>query len=283
MKVDLGNLDPSAFPSARGAFYVRNTKWGPRAQAWPKPGRHGKTSLQQQFRTRFGFAAKMAATPYPVEYDTAAFLSQGTEQVPRDLLTQAALGRFYEIVWPDGTVWDNLTGPLVYTRPERADSVWEWAQWDAAWNTTFDTGAFACKGNYFRPSFNDPIYSVRVIFNAVAGAIYKVSHGWANAANVIQQITHSGPQLPNGGGMQLMQFDFNSTLRATEKNFLLLTRTDGATNYALPININQGMHWLFTLQNLGTVRIATNAPVVGQTLLIVSAFNASPMGFRISQ
>lgn len=110
-KVDLGPVAPRALPSVRGAFYIRDTRWGPRAQAWPKP-RKNWSLLQKQYRTRFAFAARMAATPYPLDYQTAVEMAKGTEQVPRDILTMAALGQYYEIVGPDGIPWGHVEGPI---------------------------------------------------------------------------------------------------------------------------------------------------------------------------
>jgi len=283
MKVKLSNIDPRAIASARGKFYIRDTMWGPVAQLWPRPGSQPGNELQNQYRTRFAFAARMASSPEPREYQTAEYLSQGTEQVPRDLLTGAALGTFYEIYWPTGQQWARVTSPLAYTRKEVPMASWEWANWDIAWTTTMDTNASATKGTVITPFFNDKIYSTRVIFTTVDSATYQVSAGYTDASNIIQSITKSAVQIAVGSTLQCMQFDLQYTFVANQKNFLLLTRTDLTSTYALPININQTKRWHYPCINIGTCRLASNNPGIGNTLTIVSNLNASPFAFRVNQ
>jgi len=283
VKIVLGTIDPRALTSSLGSIVVRDTKHGPVVASKGYPRKSTETEAQREHRKRFAFAAIMAASPTSTEFQTAKHLSEGTEQVPRDLLTMAALGTFYEFYWPDGTQLERNPGAINFVRPELESSVWEWSQWDAAWTATMDTFAAATKGVIFTPPFNDRIYSVRVVFTVVNGATYRLGVGTANAGNVIQTLVNSSPQIGVGAGLQCLQFDLDTTFLSANKNFIILTRTDLLSNYILPININQVKRWLYPLVNNGTCRVVSNNPIVGSTLTIVAAGNASPFAFRINQ
>lgn len=104
-KVKPLNAAPGAVPTARGLFYVRDTKWGPVAQAWPKKRgkakEGGRLWAEQQFRA----AAAMSANPSALDLGTAIEMVKGTTYVPRDFLMSCAYGLGYTLVNPDGTVW----------------------------------------------------------------------------------------------------------------------------------------------------------------------------------
>jgi hypothetical protein len=104
-KVKPLNAAPGAVPTARGLFYVRDTKWGPVAQAWPKKRgkakEGGRLWAEQQFRA----AAAMSANPSALDLGTAIEMVKGTTYVPRDFLMSCAYGLGYQLVNPDGTVW----------------------------------------------------------------------------------------------------------------------------------------------------------------------------------
>lgn len=98
-------LAPGAVPTVRGRFYVRDTKYGTIAQAWPvkrgKATEGGRLWAEQQFRA----AAAMSANPNWLDLGTAIEMVKGTTYVPRDFLMSCAYGLGYELRNPDGTVW----------------------------------------------------------------------------------------------------------------------------------------------------------------------------------
>ena len=112
MKITLGNLQPDALPRSKGIYLTRSYRGGAVVQKWPTKQKKPFTDAQRCWQIRFAFAARMASSPYFVEYETALFLSKGTMQVPRDLLTAAALGRQYTIEWPFGGEWGHVEGCL---------------------------------------------------------------------------------------------------------------------------------------------------------------------------
>lgn len=92
MKIKLGNVDPASVPVQRGVFYVRDTKYGPVVQRWPKKGKRKVTFQEYWWRTQFGIAATMAANAFPLDYEAARNMTTGTTTVPRDFLTSLAYG-----------------------------------------------------------------------------------------------------------------------------------------------------------------------------------------------
>lgn len=103
-KIIPGNIAPDALPRVRGHMYARSTRYGVIAQAWPKKRGKPKDWNTYFLSTQFAKAAQMSANPEPLSYQTALFISHGTDYLPRDVLVRAAYGKLYEIVLPDGTV-----------------------------------------------------------------------------------------------------------------------------------------------------------------------------------
>lgn len=114
-KVDLSNLAPGTAPLIRGAVVYKENFGGATAQAWPKKRPNWASSPMADWCNRFGFAGNFAANALPIDLQAAIGLAKGTEQVPRDLLTQAALGRLWIIVNEDGTEWGHVLGPTTAT------------------------------------------------------------------------------------------------------------------------------------------------------------------------
>lgn len=223
----------------------------------------------------------MASTPTALEYQTAVHLSEGTEQVPRDLLTAAALGQFYIVELPDGTLMPPVTGSLAYQATPRPSMSWEWSLHDSAWSTTMNTGATASKGAVFTPPLTDTFRAVRFIFTAVAGATYKASHGWVNGSNVIQAVTSSPSRLAAVAGLQVMEFDLDGDFYAAVRNFLLVTRTDGTATYALPIQAATVQAWQYPVSSPFYCILASTNPAIGNTLSIGGATRCVPVGFLV--
>lgn len=112
MKITSAQADPDALPHGLKNVQVRATRWGVVIQAKPRKGNRSWSPLQKQQRIRFGLAARMASDPHSLDLRTAMEMAKGTQQVPRDILTMAAQGRYYFIANPDGTAWRTTERPF---------------------------------------------------------------------------------------------------------------------------------------------------------------------------
>ena len=110
MKVTPGALQPDTVPAVHRYFYARGGPRGLVIQARPRPGARRWTDTERDCQKRFGFAARMASSPYWADLGTAIEMTRGEEQVPRDLLTAVALGGFYEFVGPNDQEWGHVVG-----------------------------------------------------------------------------------------------------------------------------------------------------------------------------
>ncbi|MFG0245761.1 MAG: hypothetical protein ACF8MF_06905 [Phycisphaerales bacterium JB052] len=119
-KVELNPLDPGAFPRIRGAFYTRDTRWGPVAQAWPQ--KRGSTTNPKVYwnQVQFTWAARSASSMDALQQGTAIEMVKGTEYVPRDFLMMCIYGRAYQIEPIDGiTFYDaDHSAPEGFQIPE---------------------------------------------------------------------------------------------------------------------------------------------------------------------
>ena len=108
------SLAPDTLPRVRGVFFIRPWRGIHVASKWPR--KRGTPKAWKQYFTsqQFALAAKMAANPEPMSYETARFLSQRSHYIPRDLLTMVALGTFYTVELPDGTTAERAP----HTAPE---------------------------------------------------------------------------------------------------------------------------------------------------------------------
>lgn len=105
MKLEPDPLVPDQYVTVRGVVYVRQTRWGAVAQAWPRPGPRGNSAGQKWRRAEFGLVAASLSNRRSTEYETAVNLAKGTNFVPRDILMMTQMGTFYEIVDETGKVW----------------------------------------------------------------------------------------------------------------------------------------------------------------------------------
>lgn len=115
MRIEPANADPDAIPHGNKYVQVRVTKWGVVVQRRPRKGTRRWTKREKQWQQRFAFAARMASNPISLDLRTAIEMSLGTEQVPRDILTQAALGAYYIVQNKDGTYWRRVSEPAIQT------------------------------------------------------------------------------------------------------------------------------------------------------------------------
>lgn len=106
-KVKLGNIAPRAFPETRGRVMLSDTKHGAVMSKWPRKRGKAKSGYDLYRQLEFGKIAKWCANPLDLDLGTAIEMAKGTEQVPRDIMMMAAIGGYYEIVSPEGLVWEQ--------------------------------------------------------------------------------------------------------------------------------------------------------------------------------
>lgn len=74
---------------------------------WPRKRGRAKQGYDLYRQLEFGQMAKWAANPLDLDLATAVEMAKGTEQVPRDIMMMAMQGGYYEIVSPEGIVWEQ--------------------------------------------------------------------------------------------------------------------------------------------------------------------------------
>lgn len=113
MKLIPTGLSDEQVPFRLPGVTIRKTKAGWVGLKSPAYNPANRSELQDQYVQRFAFAARMASNPMAQEYETAREMSKGTEQVPRDILTMAAMGRYYVITRPNGSMWRHVSRPVL--------------------------------------------------------------------------------------------------------------------------------------------------------------------------
>lgn len=107
-KVKLGNLAPGAMISQNNSVFLRDTPHGPVLQKKPRPKGRASTPYDFYRQVEFGIAARMAATPFVLDFETAKFWAKGTQQVWRDVLVMLAFGTYMQFEGPDGKQWESF-------------------------------------------------------------------------------------------------------------------------------------------------------------------------------
>lgn len=113
MKLIPSGPGPDQVPTHLGAANVRATPHGYVVQQTPPNPIAFRSPLARQMTVRFGFAGRMASNPSDTQLETAMEMAKGTEQVPRDILTMAALGRYYIFETDAGGTWRHVRTPTV--------------------------------------------------------------------------------------------------------------------------------------------------------------------------
>ena len=280
MKVDLGPVQPDSLPQMRGSFYVREFRGRTIAQAWPKKRTKPYSKAEIDHQRRFGFAAKMAATPYPVDYQTAVEFAKGTEQVPRDILTTAALGRYFTFSGPDGQEWTHVEGSTVNQTTQEDEFVYQWSQWDDAWSGTIDTAGYAFKGTTLTPRIELNVREVTLNFDLDLNAEYMFVMGTRDGSSNIESIQRSSLVAATAQGRQNIVFPFEINLKANQEYFYLIGRTDSTANFALRNPIFSTGHWHIPMTTGTHVRVVTLNPQIGDNLNPIGA-GTNAIGFKV--
>lgn len=291
MKIKPASADPDAVPHGLKKVQIRNTRWGIVAQKRPGKPKKPPTKLQQQYRQRFALAARMASDPTSLDLRTAIEMAKGTEQVPRDILTMAALGRYYEIVGPDGELWGHVEGPTA-TAPDETpppepdlppatdEDEMQWTHWDAAWSTATSGSAYAFKGVILTPRETRTLRALYAIFTADAAGTYRAAVGEIDAANKIVAVTLSEQVTVATTARQLIAWDIEAKLTAGTRSFLLFGRTDQTPTFALNCAFSDAPRWLWPVTHHSSARLAQTEPQIGHTLDTTGGNPAPPIGLK---
>lgn len=208
----------------------------------------------------------MAANPTGPDLATAIHMAKGTEQVPRDILTMAAMARYYTFVAPDGSTWGPLPGPTVHNPTlHEADMYMRLmlTGWDS---TSYTTGPYPHKGLLCLPQQTIKVRQTFAVINAVAGASYQAVIAEVDLSNVVTAMV-TAPAIPYvASGQTIIAATISATLRPNVRTYLGVGRTDGSDTYPLPIVVEARSLVQAPLRPLAVGRFALANPEVGDTL-----------------
>lgn len=275
-KIILGPVQPDSLPHHRGAIYTRDTRYGPVVQAWPT--RRKKTNDRQSvwWRGVFSIAAKMAADPISLDYQTAVEMVKGTEMVPRDWLMKCAYGTAYEIVMPDGQVLapsykgppeldpDNPTVPP--EEPEEQEMAWEWSLWDRAWTEALSSSNYAFKGAVITPTEDVQVKGIRVISGADSGKMYRLLVTRMQNAYTLGDIVLSADMAAPRTDRQLFEVIADLTLSKATDYCIMFGGIDQGPTYAMPIPFVVSTGFLWPVIHKSMARIMSDNPQPGNTI-----------------
>jgi len=261
------NLAPDTMPRIRGVILTQPWRGLWVVRSWPKKRGKPKDWTTRFLSQQFAYAGRMAANPEPKSYATAVFLSQGSHWVPRDILTLAAYGKLYEIVFEDGTTSTQADhGAPAPPGPKPMANQWLYSNYATPYTAANSTTAFAFKGSAFIPSQPMTILMTQAVITPVIGGFYRMIICRLNGANVIQEIATSAAIVAADTLERLYEFDLGFTLTAGERYALMIGRSDNTNTYALPTPFVSVPTWLFPHTYINSARIAQVNPIVGQTV-----------------
>lgn len=266
-KIVLGNLVPTAASITGGRFYVRDTKYGPVAQAAPRQPKQRNNSAVQWWREQFAIAARMASTPEPLSMLTAIEMAKGTEQVPRDILMMCAYGTYYEIFGPDGAQWlPSYKGPPATNKATKMKEPFDAELWDLWATAPQSTSAFAFKGSALIFRRDVKLTAIIVRLATVAAAQYRAVAATIDTGGTVLAIA-SGPIVQASiSATQNIELPIEATLQAGQRVAIMAGRTDAAATYILPMFTTTPAALHTPTTRLSDARLASTSPSVGDTL-----------------
>lgn len=138
----------------RGSFYIRQTRWGPVAQKWPRKRPHWKNAVNLAQREQFKLMVRMQQNMSQADYVGAMGLQRGSLYVWRDVLTRALTARWIAFdpvsVATPQEILDSITD-VVGALLVRTDTGWAGLLPDAAGKVLTDHGPG------IPPSFEAPV------------------------------------------------------------------------------------------------------------------------------
>jgi len=293
MKIKIATETGQAIPRPLHTVQVRATKHGIVVQTRPQRDKRKFTQRQLDVQTWFAFAGRMASNPTSLDARAAMAASRGTEQVPRDILTMAALGRYYQFVMPDGSILPRITVPVVRPEPppepeppapspqSRYDGM-HWSVGNGIWDAPTSSSQFAWKGNWFRVLEDMTVSQIAGTVDAVAGASYRFAIGTTSSVGEILTLAVSDIEVADLAGHRMLFHEIDAQLTAETRAFAMLGRTDSGGTYALPVAFPGQSAWTIPLRPIGTARHTQTAIDVGQSITVSFTLSGSPIGMTVT-
>lgn len=279
-KVVPAPLDPGSVNQSRGRFlvYEKNGVW--MAQAWPR-----KRGSAQNWRTmwlaqQWAYASRMTANAYPLDQQTAVYMTAGTEWLPRDLLARAVYGTAYEVYNDDGAQWRVTSkAPPLYRRS--ALRAWQWNRFDNAYNTTWSPSAFNLKGAIIRPMVRASLQAVQAIFNPLAATEYRLYVCRCSIGAVIQEVVQSDLVVTTTADLRPYLFPIQTDLLPGERYAILVGRTTGSPTYALPVSYSADPVWQWPCLKITSASLAAFSPTLGAQVVNTGATSSPPFALDL--
>lgn len=281
MKIDWTRLSPRQFQDLKRGAVLQVTRHGAYLRARPKPPKHGWSQKQIDNRKRFGLAGNMASNPHPLDLATAIEFAKGTEQVPRDILTMAALGSYFIIENPDGTEWPRIKFPRVNFASELPDDMWTYCAYDAAWSGSLSTFNNAWFGAVVNPEFTYDITALRFICRGGTAYRYRCVIADLDSSRKITALTETMPTWCTTTGRQMVGFNIAKTLNAGSKYWLAYGVDNQLSTTNPGYRFVSGDTWFPRLDIEEAGGLAVTYPSIGDTIS-TSSFGSPAMGAYIT-
>jgi len=236
MKIKSAQLSPDAPLRRRGVAYSIMRNGELHLATWPKKPTKPQSYAQYWYRKQFGLAAKLASTPWRLDYITATYMTKGHINPPRDLLTQAALGNLYEFVNPDGSIWPRdphapePQGGEPGTPNNGDDDMIDWA--GSPWQTSATSGQGNAAGICWVPTVAMAVKGSRAMINQTIGQQYVMSLVELETSGLVKRIISESSKYGLATGVRALDFDTTGDLDANAQYALIMCTPERAAGAA---------------------------------------------------
>ena len=236
MKIKSGQLSPDAALRRRGVAYTIMRNGELHLATWPKKPTKPQSYAQKWYRAQFGAAAKLASTPWRLDYITATYMAKPFINPPRDLLTQAALGNLYEFVNPDGSVWPRDPHKPIPQEDEPGtggngdDEMIEWAGQPWATSKTVVQGNAA--GIVWTPTVAMTLKGCRAMIDQTVGQQYDMYFCEMTAPATVKKVISKSTKYGLATGTRVLDFDADGNLDANSTYALIMCIPSKTVNHS---------------------------------------------------
>lgn len=236
MKIKSAQLSPDAALRRRGSVYTIMRNGELHLATWPKKPSKPQSYAQAWYRAQFGKAAKLASTPWRLDYITATYMTKTFINPPRDLLTQAALGNLYEFVNPDGSVWPRDPHEPIPQEDEPGiggngdDEMIDWA--GQPWITSATTGQGNAAGICWTPTVAMTVKGSRAMINQTVGQKYVMSLVKLKTSGLITDVLSESVKYGLATGVYALDFAVEGELDANTRYALVMCAPERAVGAA---------------------------------------------------
>lgn len=282
-KIDLSSLSPNALSQFKGRVALQMRKNGTVATKWPRKRKFGLTAKQLWYQQLFATAAHLASQPCWLDQATAVYLAKGTTNVPRDLLTSAALGGLYLIVNQDGTEWttnphlppEDVPAPQF----EDLDMIYWPQNPTGSISGSKSTTASNYKGMAFIPTKALQIKRLYTHIALPANTQAKFTIVKLSSANAVTEILFADATAAEATPMRLAYIDCDITIDAYQYFAILTSIVGAAAAGANPIYTINNADYAIPTQFQYTCVKAVADLAVGDTMTISTTTSIYDIGF----